>query len=60
MAKNINRSTEPVLKSEGFSTRGKISNDMGYYPKGTEFKEVFYAGAKQPEPTSPNRGSSKK
>ena len=55
MAKGTNRSTEPSLKSEGFSTRGTIKEGMSNHPKGTEFTGIFYSGAKQPEPSSPGR-----
>lgn len=60
MAKDMNRATEPKLQSEGFSTRGTIKEGMSNHPKGAEFSGIFYSGAKQPEPTSPGRGSSKK
>jgi hypothetical protein len=60
MAKDTNRATEPKLQSEGFSTRGNIKEGMSNHPRGNEFSGIFYAGAKQPEPSSPGRGSSKK
>jgi len=60
MSKNINRATEPKLQSEGFSTRGHAKENLGNNPRGAEFHGIFYSGAKQPEPTSPGRGSSKK
>jgi hypothetical protein len=60
MAKDTNRATEPKLQSEGFSTRGTVKENMSNNPRGNEFSGIFYSGAKQPEPTSPGRGSSKK
>jgi hypothetical protein len=60
MAKNTESGTQPKLQSEGFSTRGTAKENLGNHPKGAEFTGIFYAGAKQPEPTSPGRGSSKK
>lgn len=56
----MNRATEPKLQNEGFSTRGDIKEPMGNHPKGNEFTGIIYAGAKQPEASSPGRGSSKK
>jgi len=60
MAKETNRSTEPSLKSEGFSTRGHAKENLGNNPKGNAFSGIFYSGKLQPAPSSPGRGSSKK
>jgi len=60
MAKDTNRATEPKLQSEGFSTRGTVQENMSNNPRGSEFSGIFYSGAKQPEPSSPGRGSAKK
>ena len=52
MAKNTEKVTQPSLKSEGFSTRGTIKENMSNNPRGAEFHGIIYAGAKQPAPTS--------